>query len=139
MERRYWEESSRRGPQGPARTAVLLVCAAVAVQVLFLNLFLWGKRREVTAEPVRDPVDDELVWARQILDGKLDPAEAAAIGESTLVQRGPRADAYVTIGEAYLQMGRVDEAKRNLYLATVSPGADADRLRARDLLESFFK
>ncbi len=139
MERGYWEGSPRRGGKGPARTAALLACAAVAVQLLVLNLLVWGKRREIPMAPVRDPIDDEMVLARQILVEKRDPAEAVEIGESALVQRGPRADAYATIGEGYLQMGKVAEAKRNLYLATVSPGSDEDRLRARDLLESFFK
>ncbi len=139
MERRYWEESPRRGAKGPARMGILLACAAVVVQLLVLDDRLWERRRHAPSAPVRDPIEDEMIAARQILIEKRDPGEAVEIGESTLVQRGPRADAYAVIGEGYLQMGKIAEAKRNLYLATVSPGADEDRLRARDLLESFFK
>ena len=134
-----WEQAGRREAKGPARTALALVGVAVAIQILFLNVLLWGPRRHVPAPPVPDPLDDEIVDARLILAEERDYGEAIKIGRSALEQRGPRADAYAVIGEGYLKMGKMDEARRHLYQATISPGADEDRLRARDLLESLFK
>lgn len=134
-----WDEPSRHRTTSPFRTGILLAAAAVGLQILLMSVLVWGERRRPPAVPVEDPLDDEMVEARRLLAEQLDPSEAVRIGETALVERGPRADAYAVIGEGYLKMGRVDEARRHLYLATISPGPDEDRLRARDLLESLFK
>lgn len=134
-----WDEPTRRHSGGPLRTGLFLAVVAVALQFFLLYVLARGERRRGPAVPVEDPLDAEMVEARRLLAEQLDPGTAVRIGETALVERGPRADAYAVIGEGYLKMGRMDEARRHLYLATISPGPDEDRLRARDLLESLFK
>ena len=134
-----YDTARSRGDGGPLKWAVLAAAFAVAFQCRFLTVVFKTPRRAGAPRPVEAAPYDEIWTARQILKEERYLPDAVAWGESALQERGPDAALYTVIGEGYLRMGKADEARRNLFLATISPGEDADRARARDLLESIFR
>lgn len=94
---------------------------------------------------VRIPYDD-VMKARNSLYLHKNPPEALIHSEEA-VRKTRTADSYGVLGESYLQMSRHDtnnadhylrEAKRYLYLSTITPGDPEAQSKSRELLEETF-
>ncbi len=136
IEARPRQGQYRRSARGPLGTFLAASAVAMLLQFAFLG-FLSLPKRQVIQENAVEPYDDIWEARTELTEGRHYDA-AVAWGEQALVERGPDAGAYAVMGEGYLKMGKIDEARHSLYLATISPGDDKDRRRARDLLESLF-
>lgn len=135
VEEPFRRSQFKRDRSHPLRAVLVAAGVVLLVEFIVLAVFFLPRRNPPASR--RIPFDE--IWrARMALAPGRDPAEAVSWGEAALAERGSDAGVHAVVGEAYLKMNRVEQARHHLYMATISPGSDADRAHARDLLESLY-
>ena len=135
------ETQFRRDASFPFRGVIFLAVALVVGIPLFFVRGSLERSKAPGVPTTRAPevkIPYNAVWkARCSLDLHKNAPEALGHSQKA-VEEEHSAGSYQVLGETYLRLGRMDEARRFLYLATITPGDPDSSDRARSIIETSF-